>query len=554
MFKFRLLIGIIFYLSIFTIYTGCASDAASSLPAVDNQSYTDADTDTDSDADGDIDLLAYSYIDTDANGEIDEIIDVDSDGEVMGVNPFVYTAFDPFSTFATDVDTASYNIFRQYLASELLIEPSKVRLEEFVNFFKYDYHYPDASAEEPFSISLDTAPGIFYEDTRILRIGIQAKKLPEDYKKPANIVFLVDVSGSMDSSDKLPLVKYTLKKSLDFLTEGDTVSIVSYSSQTSVRLKPADVVSGREDIIDVIDSLYASGSTNGSDGIKLAYEQAEAGMIEGGINHVILCTDGDFNFNITGTDDLVSLIEKERDKGITLTALGYGMSSNDEMMEAVSNAGDGVYTVLADKNQADEFILNKMLGSLMYVAKDVKIQVEFNPEYVLAYRLLGYENRAISDEDFRNDSVDGGEVGYEHQVTALYQIIPNDSTVPVVLGAPVAIDGTPYDGEREIKADEAALVKIRYKNPEATTDDPAFEVVKTIVPDDINGDLENADSDMLWALGVASFSEILKQSPYASKSNIDAFTAILKANTKELKEREEFVTLVNKAVLLLDKK
>ena len=337
----------------------------------------------------------------------------------VGTNPFTVTAFDPLSTFAADVDTASYDIFRRILAEGALPSADWVRLEEFVNYFEYGYPAPAHDAEVPFSISLAAAPNLLDRDTVVLHVGIQGKAAPPFEKRPANLVFLVDVSGSMGGADKLPLVRELLRLTLDELDPTDTISIVTYASDTGVRLSPTPV-SDRATIEDVIYDLTAGGSTAGGAGINLAYEQAEAAFLEGGINHVLLCTDGDFNVGISNTADLVALIEEKRETGITFTALGFGLDNlNDGMMEAITNAGNGVYGVITDSDQAARYVHERLLQGMTYIAKDMKLQIEFNPNEVYAYRLLGYENRAIADELFRDDTVDAGEVGAGHRVTAL---------------------------------------------------------------------------------------------------------------------------------------
>ncbi|MCA9581978.1 MAG: von Willebrand factor type A domain-containing protein, partial [Myxococcales bacterium] len=345
-------------------------------------------------------------------------------------NPFVKTAHDPFSTFAVDVDTASYQYFRNAVKGGWLPEPNYVRLEDFVNYFDYDYAIPDPNGEIPFAITLAAAPHPLGRKVDLLRVGIAAKDLGAFEKRPTNLVFLVDVSGSMNAPNKLPVVKELLLKALDVLDPTDTVSIVTYAGSTRVALAPTEA-KHRENIEAIIQSFGAGGGTAGGPGMALAYEQAEVGFIEGGINHVIMCTDGDFNVGISGTDQIVDFIEEKRESGITLTAVGFGTDNlNDDMMEKVSNAGNGVYAFISDADEAVKYAQTRMLGSLYFVAKDMKVQVEFNPAHVLAYRLLGYENRAIADDDFRDDRIDAGEIGLGHRVTALYEVVRVGSAIP----------------------------------------------------------------------------------------------------------------------------
>jgi Ca-activated chloride channel family protein len=472
--------------------------------------------------------------------------------EGVGTNPFVITQYDPFSTFAADVDTASYDLLRRDVNNGFLPQPASVRLEEYVNYFTYDYPAPAENAEHPFSISLAAAPSIFSEQTQLLRVGIQAVNPPPFEKRPANIVFLIDVSGSMSSSDKLPLVQYLLTHTLDVLDPDDTVSIVTYASNTGVRLEPTPV-SEKTEIAAVINALTAGGSTAGASGIELAYQQAEAGFIEGGINHVILCTDGDFNVGISSDQELVDLIVEKRESGITLTTVGFGTGNlNDSMMEKVSNAGNGIYSVVSSQQQAERYAEERMLNTLFLIAKDMKIQVEFNPDAVYAYRLLGYENRAIADEDFRDDTVDAGEIGAGHRVTALYELVMVGDEIPAIEGAPEPEDGDPVEGEREISAEDMVLVKVRYKDVDATEEDEAYEVSSTLQPGAVEDEISKADLDLQWAVAIASFAEILKQSPYADPKRLDAIESIIANQKLRDVDRQEFVQLFAKARSMIE--
>ncbi|HVY28810.1 MAG TPA: von Willebrand factor type A domain-containing protein [Polyangiaceae bacterium] len=470
---------------------------------------------------------------------------------VLPTNPFVITAHDPLSTFAADVDTASYDIFTSSVNNGSLPPAATVRLEEFVNYFHYGYTPPASDATEPFSISLAAAPAPD-PSTLLLRVGIQGR-MPATKKRPANLVFLVDTSGSMAAENKLPLVQYTLTEALTALDSTDKISIVSYAGSTSVRLEPTPVADAAT-IEAAIAGLTTGGGTNGSSGIQLAYQQAESAFIEGGINHVLLCTDGDFNLGVTSNDALVELITEKRKTGVTFTALGYGSNPNDAMMERVSDAGNGTYSVIYSKGQAREYVENRLLSSLDFIAKDMKIQVEFNPAKVYAYRLLGYEDRDIADSDFRNDVVDAGEVGAGHRVTALYQLVLAGGAIPNASGAPAAQDGAAFSGQAEVAAEDYALVKVRYKAPDATEQDPAAEVNQSLPADGIADSWSDLDPDFQWAYAVATFAEILKKSPYSSTSSLQVIEQILKqpANDTEA-ERVEFRTSFDKAKLLLAK-
>ncbi len=461
-------------------------------------------------------------------------------------NPYVSVAHDPLSTFAADVDTASYDIFRRDVEWGYLPDPATVRLEEFINYFDYDYPEPAEDSEHPFAIDLAAAPTLLENGTTLLRVGIQGAPPPEFEKKPANLVFLIDTSGSMQSAEKLPLVQRVLTRTLGELDPEDTVSIVTYAGGTGVALEPTPV-SDSATISGVINSLSASGSTAGASGIQLAYDQASSAYLEGGINHVILCTDGDFNVGVSSTDGLVALIEDERRSGITFTALGFGGNNNDAMMEAISNAGNGIYGVISSQDQADRYVEERLLDNLTFIAKDMKIQVEFNSELVLAYRLLGYENRAIADQDFRDDKVDAGEIGAGHRVTALYELVLADGTVPEVDGAPPMQTGDAYDGEVEVDAADLVLVKVRYKDVDASALDEAYETSSSLAPEDVAASHRDLDEDFQWAVAIATFAELLKASPYANDSSLGSIRVIAEEQASRDEDRTEFLTLFNLA-------
>jgi Ca-activated chloride channel family protein len=431
-----------------------------------------------------------------------------------------------------------------------LTDPASVRLEEYVNSFRYSYPAPSAAAGEPFAIHLAAAPSLYESGTLLLRVGIQGKMAEP---APANIVYLVDVSGSMNSAEKLPLVKLTINESLNVLQPTDVVSIVTYSGSTTVALAPTPV-SEADTIRAVVDRLVAAGSTAGASGIDLAYEQAELARIEDGINHVVLCTDGDFNVGPYTTDQLVALNEEKRTTGITLTALGFGFGNlNDAMMEAVSNAGNGMYSVISDEDQAIQYANDRLLSTMIHIAKDMKIQVEFNPDHVVAYRLLGYENRAIADDDFRDDAVDAGEIGAGHRVTALYEIVPASVDVPMPEGAPEPEDGETYDGAVEVEEGDLVLVKVRYKLPGAAEEDPAFEVASSLPLSMAATSHAELDSDFRWAYAIASFAEVVKKSPYASMGDLEEIAEIIATEAEGTTgDRAEFATLFERARPMLE--
>lgn len=476
--------------------------------------------------------------------------------EAVGTNPFTLTAHDPLSTFAADVDTASYDIFRRDIQNyNRLPNPDSVRLEEYVNYFGYDYLAPASGGDHPFHITVERAPSVIDRPTELVRVAIQGELPPDFEKKPANLVFLIDVSGSMQSNDKLPLVKQLLSETLEVLEPEDTVSIVTYASGTGVRLAPTPA-SNKDVILTTLNNLRAGGSTNGGAGIQLAYEQAISAYRDDGINHVILCSDGDFNVGITG-NALVDYIKEQRETGVTFTALGFGAGNlNDAMMENTSNAGNGIYGVISSFDQAINYVHERLLNNLYYIAKDVKIQVVFNPEKVAAYRLLGYENRDIADDDFTDDTVDAGEIGAGHRVTALYEIAYDINDIPMPEGAPALDDGVDYDGEWELDSEEIVQVRVRYKLPEATVDDEAIAMsasLMDVVPEGA-GDVSVVDGDLQWAAAVAALAEILKESPFAEMSALDAIQSVLAEHHNDSPERLEFIDLVSKARVLLEAK
>jgi Ca-activated chloride channel family protein len=471
----------------------------------------------------------------------------------VGTNPFVATAYDPLSTFATDVDTASYDIFRRDVNLGMLPQPASVRLEEYVNDFAYQYPTPAVSDATPFSISLDASGNVLDRPTTLLRIGIQAAAPPPAVKRPANLVFLVDVSGSMQSADKLGLVQRILRNTLEVLDPTDTVAIVTYASGTGVRLQPTPVANSGA-ITEVIDSLTAGGSTAGAGGLTLAYAQARAGFIEGGINHILLCTDGDFNVGPSSTSELLTIVKRERDSGITLTTLGFGIGNlNDQMMEAVSDAGNGIYGVISSETQADSYARDRMLSTIVRVANNMKVQVAFNPARVRAYRLLGYEDRAVADDDFRNDAVDGGEVGAGHRVTALYELVMSGAQIPTPTGAPEVLDGAPDDSSDlapDLGTDALAKVAVRWQSIGSAQDAPAHEVSATIAASDVRA-LDAADADLRWAAAVAALAEILKGSPYADRAALPTIEAIVTQQAGRDADRAELAALFAKAKPLL---
>jgi len=422
-------------------------------------------------------------------------------------NPVKVTAEAPVSTFSIDVDTASYSYVRRMLTSGILPEPDAVRIEELINYFPYDYPAAD-SAAEPFKPSIAIMPTPWNDKTELLRIGIKGYEPPAADIKPANLVFLVDTSGSMDEPDKLPLLKRALSLLVDRMGDKDTVSIVAYAGSAGVVLEPTHA-DQKAKILTALENLSPSGSTAGAEGIALAYQLAEQSRIAEGTNRVILATDGDFNVGIDDPDALKTFIAQKRDTGITLSVLGFGQGNlDDATMQALAQNGNGNASYIDSFKEARKVLVNEVGGTLTTIAQDVKIQVEFNPATVSEYRLIGYESRALNREDFNNDKVDAGDVGAGTTVTALYEITPKGSGGELV-------DPLRYgNGEQASgSGNELAFLKLRYKLPGET----ASKLMETPVTQSLAvDDIAKASDDMRFAAAVAAFGQSLKDSAYGT--------------------------------------
>ena len=431
-------------------------------------------------------------------------------------NPFKSVENEQLSTFSIDVDTASYVKTRQFLMENRALPPANaVRTEEFINYFEYEYAGPQG--DDPFAANLAVATCPWHTDHKLVRIALQAKKIDVSQRPKANIVFLLDVSGSMDEPNKLPLVKESLRMMIEQLTENDRVAMVVYAGAAGCVLE--STTGDKKDVIlGALDRLNAGGSTNGGQGIQLAYEIARDHFVPGGVNRVILCTDGDFNVGTTNTEELVALVAENAKSKVFLTVLGYGIgNTNDAMMEQISNRGNGVYSIVDSRREAQRQMVKQLAGNLMTVAKDVKIQVEFNPDRVASYRLIGYENRMLAAADFANDKKDAGEIGAGHRVTALYEIEPIGAarvqpaaeeelryrkSKPAVDA--VAKEQTVANGET---SNELLAVKLRYKQPEGDT-----SKLLTFPLVDANKPFVETDADFKWAASVAQFAMLLRSS------------------------------------------
>lgn len=433
--------------------------------------------------------------------------------DLIAENNFQLVAANPLSTFSIDVDTASYSNVRRFINQRQRPPIDAVRIEELINYFSYDY--PQPQAEEPFSITTEVSSAPWSPQHQLVHIGLQGKTLAIEELPPSNLVFLLDVSGSMNQPNRLPLLKEGFKLLVDQLTEQDTVAIAVYAGAAGVVLPPTPG-NEKQKIIAAIDGLQAQGSTAGGEGIKLAYELATRMLSEAKNNRVILATDGDFNVGVSSDAELVRLIESYRDRGIYLTVLGFGMGNyKDSKMEKLSNHGNGNYAYIDNLMEAKKVMSTELTGTLFTIAKDVKIQVEFNPTQVQAYRLIGYENRRLENQDFHDDTKDAGEIGAGHSVTALYEIIPvgveSDVNLP-------AVDQLTYQqnvvSSEAYNSNELMRLKIRYKPP-TETESRLLEqpIINRSLP------LNQTSDNFRFAAAVAEFGMLLRNSPYRGNSS-----------------------------------
>ncbi len=422
-------------------------------------------------------------------------------------NRFLSAAVNPLSTFSADTDTASYSNVRRYIDDRKLPPEDAVRIEELLNYFRYDYPQPEAG--EPFSVTTEISDCPWNEDTQLMLIGLQAEKLDADALPPSNLVFLIDVSGSMDYPDKLPLVKEAFNLLTEQLSERDRISIVTYASYDTVVLEGA-TGEDRQQITDAINMLEAGGSTAGSKGITTAYAIAERYFIAGGNNRVILATDGDLNVGVTSEGELKRLVEEKRDSGVFLSVMGFGEGNiKDNKMETLADNGNGSYYYIDSKEEARRVLIEEMGGTLFTVAKDVKLQVEFNPAVVKGYRLIGYENRLLNDEDFNDDTKDAGEIGAGHRVTALYEIVTVDS--PIEIYAPELT----YQDTASTGSNDYLTVKVRYKEP----DEDESKLLSYPVGQDKYTDTPS--DNFVFAAAVAQYGMLLRDSEYVGSATYE---------------------------------
>lgn len=459
-------------------------------------------------------------------------------------NRFKDATQNPLSTFSIDVDTASYSNVRRFIRNNRMPPKDAVRIEEMINYFNYDYSQPDG--EHPFSIETEISQCPWNTENKLIHIGLQGKNLDYHDLKPSNLVFLIDTSGSMASVNKLPLLKKALRLLLDELNEQDGIAIVAYAGSAGLVL-PFTPVSEKHEILASLDNFQAGGSTAGGAGIKLAYKVARENHIRGGNNRIILATDGDFNVGVSSTADLVRLIEEGRKDDIFLTICGFGMGNyKDGRMEQISNAGNGNYFYIDNIKEAKKVFVTQMRATLFTIARDVKIQVEFNPLKVKAYRLIGYENRVLADEEFNDDRIDAGELGAGHTVTALYEIIPSGSSQKVRKTDTLKYQENKVTAEASASS-EIMTIKFRYKPPR----EEISKLIKTSVLDE-DFTFQEASENFRFSAAVAGFGMLLRDSRFKGDLTYQKIISVARNSKGEDAGgyRSEFISLVETCDLL----
>lgn len=438
-------------------------------------------------------------------------------------NDFILTSQEPTSTFGVDVDTASYSLMRRDLGAGRLPASAGVRPEEYVNYFHYAY--PQPTDGRPFSVNIDAAPSRFGDGLHLVRVGLQGKIIEAANRKPVNLVFLVDTSGSMNDPEKMPLVQYSLKRLTEQLRPTDTLAIVTYAGSAQTLLEPTPVTD-KQKILDVVGALYGNGGTNGEGGIKRAYELAEKAKSQYSESRVVLCTDGDFNVGVTGAE-LVKLVADERSKGVTLTTLGFGSGNyNDADMEALADRGNGNYAYIDSTEEADRVLVTKLTSTIQMIAKDVKVQLTLSPSFISRYRLIGYENRVMENQDFVDDTKDGGELGAGHTVTAFYEVELTEA------------------GKSGQAQGELAKVDFRYKDPDG---DVSKEFATVLTPAQVAPTFDAAPADLRFAAGVIELAEILRRSKHSQGARFDDILAITEGLASGDEDRTELVHLTRSA-------
>jgi Ca-activated chloride channel family protein len=451
-------------------------------------------------------------------------------------------ASDPVSTFSIDVDTGAYSNMRRWLNQGQLPPEDAVRVEEFINYFSYDYPLPQ-NKQVPFQVSTEIAPTPWNANTRLLRIGIQGYKVPKAQLPASNLVFLIDVSGSMSSSDKLPLLQQALTMLVGQLETRDSISMVVYAGASGVVLPPTHG-NRKADILAALQQLRAGGSTNGAAGIQLAYQMAQQNFIPNGVNRVILATDGDFNVGLASTEELIDLIQRKRKAGIALTTLGFGSGNyNDHLLEQLADEGNGNYAYIDRLSEAQKVLSEELSATLLTIAKDVKIQIEFNPAQVSEYRLIGYENRMLNEEDFANDKVDAGEIGAGHRVTALYEISLTGSNGQRLSPRRYQSDTSGSERSTGSFSNELAHLRIRYKLP----NESVSKLIQSPVMD--SGINARGGDSFNFAASVAAFGQKLRGGKYLEDFSYEDIAQLARTSRGNDPHgyRSEFMQLVNLA-------
>ncbi|QVK19534.1 VWA domain-containing protein [Mycoplasmatota bacterium] len=460
---------------------------------------------------------------------------------IIEENPIQDVLSSPLSTFSIDVDTASYANVRRFLNEGSIPPKGAIRTEEMINYFTYDYPSPE---DKPLAMYTEVAPCPWNDKRNLAMITIQGEKIDTTNFPQSNLVFLIDVSGSMSDSNKLPLVKSSLRLLVNHLREDDLISIVVYAGSSRVVLEPTRG-NEKDTINQAIDSLQAGGSTAGGSGIQLAYEQANKYFAEGGNNRVILTTDGDFNVGVSSDSELEELIEEKRDDGIFLSVLGFGTGNyKDSRMELLADKGNGNYAYIDSFMEAKKVLVEQMSSTLLTIAKDVKIQIEFNPAVIKGYRLIGYENRILDDSDFQDDKKDAGDIGAGFTVTAFYELIMTDSNEEID-----SIDDLKYQERQFTNFDDVMTIKLRYKEPTEDISQLMEEVIK------VTDIVDNPSQNFLFASSVAEFSLLLRDSEYKGNANFDQIIqrATLSKGEDEKGYRSEFIRLVGLAKSLINR-
>ena len=457
-------------------------------------------------------------------------------------NPVKLVTEEPVSTFSVDVDTTSYAFLRAMLNQGIVPTKDAIRTEELVNYFPYDYAPPE-KRDQPFAAHVSMMPTPWNDTSRIMHIGIKALEPDVDAASPANLVFLVDTSGSMDQPNKLPLLIRSFKLLLSSLTANDKVAIVAYAGSAGVVLEPTPV-SQRSKILASLENLYAGGSTAGGEGIRLAYSLAEQHMSASGVNRVILATDGDFNVGMTDVDELEEFISHKRSSGVYLSVLGFGLDNyNDDLMQHLAQSGNGNAAYIDSISEARKVLVEQVASTLIPIANDVKIQVEFNPDLVSEYRLIGYETRMLNREDFRNDKVDAGEVGAGHSVTAIYELTPAYTDAGLIAPSRYQTEdsnsGSSFDNE-------FAFLKIRYKHPGAQS---STLIAQPVTDDDYYKNIDSAPRDVRFATAVAAFGQLLHGGRYTGEFGYEDVIALASdaRGDDRFGYRSEFIRLVRTA-------